>query len=269
MVQFHQSLSEQSVYLRYFHMIGLSQRVAHERLIRICFIDYDREMALVAERRNAGTGAREILDVGRLSKRRGANEAEFAVLVSDRFHHQGLGTELVRRLLQVGRAEKLDRITAEILPENRAHPPAGTRQISQELGFRLDCSAEQAGRSDGRSLPIMEYSSLERFLQGGVARKRWGRAVRPEQFKSQNAKRKSSRPVRATATRVETTAACDPSMPALLPFPFCLLACPVAARRRRRPAGSPPGWRAVPPRTARNTARARSGRDGGPLRPAR
>ena len=47
-----------------------------------------------------------------------------------------------KRLLQVGRDEKLDRITAEILPENRAHPPAGTRQICQELGFRLNYSAE-------------------------------------------------------------------------------------------------------------------------------
>jgi len=137
MVKFHQSLSEQSVYLRYFHMIGLSQRVAHERLIRICFIDYDREMALVAERQNADTGAHEILGVGRLSKRHGANEAEFAVLVSDPFHHHGLGTELVRRLLRVGRDESLDRITAEILPENH-----GMQQICQALGFQLKYSAE-------------------------------------------------------------------------------------------------------------------------------
>src|ERR1700674_4374856 len=49
MVGFHGSLSEESVYLRYFHMAKLSTRVAHERLIRKCFIDYDREMALVAE----------------------------------------------------------------------------------------------------------------------------------------------------------------------------------------------------------------------------
>jgi acetyltransferase len=137
MVKFHGSLSEQSVYLRYFHMIGLSQRVTHERLIRICFIDYDREMALVAERENADTGEHEILGVGRLSKRHGANEAEFAVLVSDPFHHHGLGTELVRRLLRVGRDESLDRITAEILPENH-----GMQQICQALGFQLRYSAE-------------------------------------------------------------------------------------------------------------------------------
>src|SRR5215211_5577219 len=54
MVEFHASLSPQSVYMRYFHMMGLDQRTAHERLTRICFIDYDREMALVAERTEAG-----------------------------------------------------------------------------------------------------------------------------------------------------------------------------------------------------------------------
>ena len=63
--------------------MNLSQRIAHERLTRICFIDYDREMALVAEQRNPQTGEREILGVGRLTKLHGTNEAEVAVLVSD------------------------------------------------------------------------------------------------------------------------------------------------------------------------------------------
>lgn len=40
-IKFHQSLSEQSVYFRYFHLVKLSQRIAHERLTRLCFIDYD------------------------------------------------------------------------------------------------------------------------------------------------------------------------------------------------------------------------------------
>ena len=52
LVAFHGTLSERSVSLRYFHAMKLSTRVAHERLTRICFIDYDREMALVAERQD-------------------------------------------------------------------------------------------------------------------------------------------------------------------------------------------------------------------------
>src|SRR5580704_4948456 len=50
MIDFHKKLSERSVYLRYFQPLKFTQRTAHERLTRTCFIDYDREMALVAER---------------------------------------------------------------------------------------------------------------------------------------------------------------------------------------------------------------------------
>ena len=64
MVQFHETLSERSVYLRYFHTDEAgAARSPHERLTRICFIDYDREMALVAEHADPATGEREILGV--------------------------------------------------------------------------------------------------------------------------------------------------------------------------------------------------------------
>ncbi len=140
MVRFHETLSERSVYLRYFHVISLSQRVAHERLTRICFIDYDREMAIVAERHDPQTGEHEILGVGRLSRTSGAPEpeAEFAILVSDLFQRQGLGTELLRRLLQIGRDEKLRRITADILPDNY-----GMQRICEKLGFTLRHDPEE------------------------------------------------------------------------------------------------------------------------------
>ena len=58
MIEFHKKLSERSVYLRYFQPLKLTQRTAHERLTRICFIDYDREMALVVERTKCRRHAR-------------------------------------------------------------------------------------------------------------------------------------------------------------------------------------------------------------------
>lgn len=137
MIQFHQTLSEQSVYFRYFHLLKLSQRVAHERLIRICFIDDDREMALIAEYHNPQTKASEILALGRLSKLHSTNTAEFAILVSDRFQCQGLGTELLRQLLQVGRSEHLERISAEILHDNRA-----MQRVCKKLGFQIRRTAD-------------------------------------------------------------------------------------------------------------------------------
>jgi acetyltransferase len=137
MVQFHQTLSEQSVYFRYFHMLQLNQRIAHERLTRICFIDYDREMALVAEREDPQTGSREIVAVGRMTKLHGVNEAEIAFIVSDAYQNRGLGSQLVRMLLDVARQEKLERLLADILPENRA-----MQRVFKNLGFRLRHSLE-------------------------------------------------------------------------------------------------------------------------------
>ncbi len=131
MVNFHATLSERSVYLRYFRLMNLSQRVAHERLTRICFIDYDREMALVAEWEGA------ILAVARLTRVPGSNDAEVAVLVSDRFHGRGLGKELLSRLVMVGRDEKLRALTADILPDNR-----DVMRICEKLGFTLRHSLE-------------------------------------------------------------------------------------------------------------------------------
>jgi acetyltransferase len=137
MVKFHESLSEESVYYRYFSKLKLDQRIAHERLTRICFNDYDREIALVAERKDAATQQHEIIAVGRLSKARGLNEAEFALLISDRWQGQGLGTELLKRLVQIGRDEKLGRINAFILSENHA-----MHHLSKQAGFKLERDAE-------------------------------------------------------------------------------------------------------------------------------
>jgi acetyltransferase len=130
--KFHGTLSDRSVYLRYFHMERLSTRVAHERLIQKCFIDYDRELALVADFENLQTHEHEILGVGRLTKLRGDEAAEVAVLIGDPYQGLGLGTELVRRLIAAARDEKLQQIIAHILPEN-----AGMRALAERFGFQI------------------------------------------------------------------------------------------------------------------------------------
>jgi acetyltransferase len=115
MAKFHETLSERSVYMRYFSSLSLSSRVAHERLVRICFVDYDRVMALVVDDKDKVTGQHRILGVGRLIKLRAENEAEIAILVSDQCQNQGLGIELLRRVVQIARDERLGRVSAEML----------------------------------------------------------------------------------------------------------------------------------------------------------
>ena len=75
-------------------------------------------MALVAEHGSARRRLRSSASAGS-SKLHGGDEAEFALLVSDGFQRQGLGTELLRRLIEVGRDEGLRRIVGDISPENR------------------------------------------------------------------------------------------------------------------------------------------------------
>jgi acetyltransferase len=132
--RFHETLSERSVYLRYAQILKTSRLVAHQRLSRMCFIDYDREIALIAVRRNPETQEPEILGISRLSKLHGnEEEAEFAMLVSDPFQGQGLGTQFLQHLIEVGRAEKLSTICAEILTDNLV-----MQHICHKSGFEIN-----------------------------------------------------------------------------------------------------------------------------------
>jgi acetyltransferase len=133
MVKFHETLSDRSVYLRYMQPLLLSERVAHERLARICHGDYDREITLVAIRTEESTGEQFIYGAGRLSKLHGEDAARFTVLISDCCQGLGIGSELVRRLIHVSREEKLRQIEALISPDNQV-----MLNLVEKLGFRLE-----------------------------------------------------------------------------------------------------------------------------------
>jgi acetyltransferase len=132
LVRFHETLSEQSVRLRYLHSIHLSQRISHERLARVCFNDYDREIALVIEQKTATRRRGVILAVGRLSRLHGSKTAKFALVVGDRWQGNGLGMRLMKSLLHVAREEKLERLMADIPPESHE-----MRKICKRLNFGL------------------------------------------------------------------------------------------------------------------------------------
>ena len=134
LVAFHSTLSEASIHFRYFSQLPLKTRIAHERLVRICFADYDCEIPLVAECEHDDTC--ELIGVGRLNRFHDRNEAEWAIIVSDAWQNQGLGRQLLEALIRVGRAEKLDRITGTILAGNGA-----MLHVSRALGFHVQRDA--------------------------------------------------------------------------------------------------------------------------------
>ena len=132
LAKFHATLSDRTVYMRYLQPMMLQERVVHERLARLCHCDYDREIALVAERGN-DTGERSILGITRLSKIHGTNEARLALLVADPFQGIGLGHELVRRSIEVARDEGLSGLTSTLTADNQA-----MLHIFKKLGFRIE-----------------------------------------------------------------------------------------------------------------------------------
>jgi len=84
-----------------------------------------------------GPEGREILGVGRLIKEPGTHDGEVAVIISDAWQNRGLGSELVSRLLQVARDEKLHRLKADILPENHE-----MLHLVRSLGFTIEQSSD-------------------------------------------------------------------------------------------------------------------------------
>ena len=159
MVHFHQTLSEQSVHFRYFGMQSLGSRTGHERLVALCATDPSHEIALVADQKGI-EGEHEILGVGRLIRTPGLDEAEFALVITDRKQGVGLGTTLLQSLVAIGRKAKV-RIFGHILSDN-----AAMLRVSRNVGFELhfhaaegewvaelDLRPEQIARDDARSRP--------------------------------------------------------------------------------------------------------------------
>lgn len=129
---FHETLSEETVYYRYFHPQKLSRRVAHSRLRRTCFLDYDREIALVAVLHERGPEDGPIIGVGRLSRVSRGNVSDFALVLSDSHHGKGLGSELLRRLIRVAQQEGIARLRGVILTENLR-----MQRVAKSFGFAL------------------------------------------------------------------------------------------------------------------------------------
>jgi acetyltransferase len=138
MVRFHESLSERTVYQRYLQLLNLSQRTAHDRLTRICFIDYSQQMALAVEHEDAASGETKIIAIGRLQGLSSKADSEFSIVVSDDYQKMGLGAELMHRLIDIARKEGVKVITADILAEN-----AAMQRIAEKAGFKLDRQVEE------------------------------------------------------------------------------------------------------------------------------
>jgi acetyltransferase len=106
-----QSLSEETKRLRFFEII---KEMPHETLTRYCNLDYDREIAIVAEVQSS----RQIIGAVRLIIEPDKKNAEFAILVGDQWQGFGLGSKLMDHLIEVGRDMGLKRIHGFVMQSN-------------------------------------------------------------------------------------------------------------------------------------------------------
>lgn len=130
MVQFHQTLSEQSVYHTFNHQFPLDERITHHRLSRVCTNDYDREISLVCVTEEA----ERIAGIVRLTKLHNTEKvARFRLLVSDDYQRQGIGKKLLTNVIEVARQEGLREVMGYVLASNEP-----MKTLCQELGFMLE-----------------------------------------------------------------------------------------------------------------------------------
>lgn len=127
--RFHADLSQETVRQRYLKDLHYDERVAHERLQRICFIDYDREIALVAQEMKE----KQIVGVARLTKIPASNEGTFGLIVKDSWQNQGVGSKLMEKLIQVAKAEQIQVLSAALLKENFQ-----MEKLLRRFGFSLE-----------------------------------------------------------------------------------------------------------------------------------
>jgi len=119
-----------------FRFSYLFKQTTHEMASRYCFIDYDREMGIVAEVQE--DGARKLIGVGRLVADMNHECAEYAVLVTDRWHGQGVGGLLTDYCLEIARRWGVRRVVAETSKDN--HRMLAT---FRNRGFELDETSEE------------------------------------------------------------------------------------------------------------------------------
>jgi acetyltransferase len=126
------SLSPESMRFRFFQIM---KELSHEALTRYCNLDYDREVAIVAELQQ---GSRQIIGAGRVIVEPDGKSGEFAVLVGDQWQGLGLGSRLMDCIITVARDMRLERIFGYVFSNNYQ-----MLQLCEKKGFKVETLDEE------------------------------------------------------------------------------------------------------------------------------
>jgi acyl-CoA hydrolase/GNAT superfamily N-acetyltransferase len=126
------SLSEESIYYRFFHR---TQVMPHKKVQRFTTIDYKKEMAIVGVVEEHGR--EKIIAVGRYSLEPESNMAEAALLVHDNWQGRGIGTRLLKYLIQIAKSQEIAGFKAQVLADNKA-----PLHIAHKTGYTVETTLE-------------------------------------------------------------------------------------------------------------------------------
>ncbi|MBI2311110.1 MAG: bifunctional acetate--CoA ligase family protein/GNAT family N-acetyltransferase [Betaproteobacteria bacterium] len=130
--EFIRNLSDES---KYFRFISTMHELSQKALVRYTQIDYDREMALLAVVREGGRDVE--LGVSRYVINPDGESCEFALVVADAWHGRGVGSRLMRALMDVARGKGLKTIEGDVLNTNHT-----MLKLMTALGFALNNSED-------------------------------------------------------------------------------------------------------------------------------
>ncbi|MFC1485681.1 acetate--CoA ligase alpha subunit [Candidatus Latescibacterota bacterium] len=129
--------SEQTQRFRFFQLI---KNITHEMLTRYTQIDYDREIAIIAEVKEEGT--KKMAGVVRLIADPYKETAEFALVVADPWHNQGLGNKFTDYILEIARKWKIKKVYANVLHNNHIMLHMFRKRNFTIIRNEEDCYAE-------------------------------------------------------------------------------------------------------------------------------
>jgi acetyltransferase len=122
------SVSEDTLKGRFFQKIT---NITHEMLLRLCNIDYDREIAIVAEIKK--DQKKKLIGTGTLIIDPNFETGEFAILVHDDFQGKGLGYKLLDTIIGIAQEKGLERFFGLVLSGNKK-----MINLTRKLGFTVE-----------------------------------------------------------------------------------------------------------------------------------
>ena len=155
-------MSKQTIYLRFHHVLT---HMSREEARRFCTVDYEDTFALVG---TLGEGSEErIIAVGRYARQPGANRAQIAFEVEDKYQGLGIGTHLLDQLAYIARDKGITTFEAEVLAENK-----DMMNVLINSGFTMQRQYQgttYVGLLDLAPTDVVEQKSFEREKFSSIA----------------------------------------------------------------------------------------------------